>query len=302
MALLVSSIWATDQSSSDPMPCPNQHDYSPCVCYKGTIKGTEELYYGVICDRLPLADVKEAFSKFGPAEIGVINLNLPETDDFVPEDVLAGGKQVVYIQVVGPNEKKDFQVKIHPEAFRSNADYTEAFYMSGMDFSRMDFEFLQGFDLVDFIKLFNINNFEKADWSTLPILAKLTRIEIGHCSGLNDWTTNFPPAMTNGVLNEINLTGNYLTDSGIQRLLEWVYQSAKKTLKVLNLSNNGLTKVPKRIANFETLERLDLSYNKLHTVAAGSLAFKAPVSRLWLYNAEINTIEPGAFKGFKLLI
>ena len=283
--------------ADDPPPCPNGDDYSPCVCYKGSIRGTEnEMYHGVTCDRHPLAEIKETFSKTGPGEMGVINLSLQESDDFIPENMLAGGKEIVYIQIVAP-KVENFKLKIHPEAFRSNANYTEAFYFSGMDMSRMDFEFLQGFDLVDFIKIFSATNIHKARWSTLPLLAKLTRIELGYSTGLNEWTKNFPPPMANGMLNEISLTNDKLTDLSAQRLMEWVYMSAKDTLKVLILSNNDLTRVPSKISSFEKLERLDLSYNNIHTVAAGSLAFKSPVSRLWLSNSNIHQIENGAFKG-----
>lgn len=120
-----------------------------------------------------------------------------------------------------------------------------------------------------------------------------------YCSGLGE-IANFP-TLINGLKYIAFLPiDDYETsaDETIDRLLKWVLISSSNTLQYITIEYfREMTKIPQQIPSFKALKYLQLQHNGISVIRSGSLHFSVPVTFLSLQDNQIESIEPGAFKG-----
>lgn len=91
-------------------------------------------------------------------------------------------------------------------------------------------------------------------------------------------------------LTELDLGGNQ-----IRKISNDAFRSLKG-LKILTLSRNKLESVPNATRNLATLEELDLSSNKIHSLTCHDLANLTKLRHLSLYQNSIPTLQDCVFK------
>lgn len=224
-------------------------------------------------------------------------INLWPKDQEIPEDLL-GNKKAKKIQIFCHNNTQRLN-KIHPDAFRSSADYTVELYLRSCDLAQMDLTFLTGFIKLDSIRMARCANIHRIRWDTMPDLPRLSKLEMLSCKDLNQWT-NFPrPRLLKAGFYEMKLNLARMEDETVDRILDWVLKHSADSLHKLEMSESSLTRIPKQLSSFTKLHHLDLQgqSGKIGIIPAGALVFPSQVTRLWINNCGVDEIEPGAIKG-----
>lgn len=220
----------------------------------------------------------------------------PLSTETIPADLLAG-KRFSELYLICPNT--DYQLVVHPDAFRSSESYTTKLTVGYCDLAPLDFSFTNGFNEISSLEIRFSFNAHLSGWNTLPSLPSLSTISIRECRGLNEWQ-NFP-LLSNG-LTEFSMYSNQqdpVRDAGMSRILSWLMNSSSRTtLKKLQIYDNALTSVPPQIGWFTQLEYLDISdQSGISVLPSGSLFFSSPVRYLYIISAYVNSIERLAFQG-----
>lgn len=92
--------------------------------------------------------------------------------------------------------------------------------------------------------------------------------------------------------------GKQLSDGTLKRYLNAFLNQPNVTgLKLLELGDNKLTRVPDEIKRFLELEWVNLRQNSIHTIHSGAFNFIARLRYLNLEYNQLSKIEPGAFQG-----
>jgi len=166
-----------------------------------------------------------------------------------------------------------------------------------LDGSQLDWGFLLGFNQLTNLTLVTVYHVEKS-LPTLPLLPKLTLLEMNDVRGLNtDSIITFPTLSTGGLKTFAFRQSEKHSDASVSRILDWILLSSSKTLEILKISLIGITEIPSQIPSFTALTYLNLGSNSISTIKNGALIFSVPVSALELGQNKINSIEPGAFQG-----
>lgn len=84
-SLTATSVISTNRSTIPTLPrnadCPNEEDYSPCVCVPNG-----ELYYNLVCDNVSMEETNQVFSRTTPAEF--ISFKITTDDKTIPNDLM----------------------------------------------------------------------------------------------------------------------------------------------------------------------------------------------------------------------
>ena len=268
-------------------------DYTPCNYFSGN----------VICDKIPLDEVKKVFRRTSFPRLASAKLILHPyifIDKFIPEDVF-GTKLILDINLEYSSDSGgDIELQVDANAFRSTKSYTNQFKIHTIDCTNLNLGFLSGFDKLIYLDLTNIFNIQYC-LPSLPPLPNLNYLDISYCTGMNH--LNIFPTLTNG-LKGFSFDGdvdNIMTsynDDTVGRIIDWLLLSSANTLKDLGITYmNRMTRIPNKIASFKALERLWLNENNISTIKFGAFSFSVPVSLLHIGGNEMKEIEPGAFQG-----
>lgn len=167
-----------------------------------------------------------------------------------------------------------------------------------MDMSRLDFFFMEGFQnvyLLWFAEDINLNRC----LPTLPFLPALTDLYFASSSGLNETSLLLEDTQLSGLTNFWAYSCN-LDEETADQLLLWMLPSSKQTMKYLNIGSNKFTSLPSHLADFQSLENIDVSFNRVN-LDIGNNSFFTPGdgtrTKINLYVSRVIHIEAGAFQG-----
>lgn len=98
---------------------------------------------------------------------------------------------------------------------------------------------------------------------------------------------------------QLNCNERHLGDANISRILDVFVFDIKilNPIKILNLANNDLTRIPKQIRHFTRLKQLNLNFNHIQSLPPRALNLTTSFEVLGLKSNGMRTIEPGAFDG-----
>ena len=116
--------------------------------------------------------------------------------------------------------------------------------------SRLDFQFLSGFDQISEIDFSWSSNVNKADWTSFPPLSSLDYFKMVGSRGLNEWTAF--PKIAKG-LTLLYMYSDNIQDEAMNRILNWAVKYSADTLEILLIHENDLTEIPRQIASFQRL-------------------------------------------------
>lgn len=267
--------------------CPNGEDYSPCFCYSGET---------VTC-QTSLLSVADVFQRTTPANLTDFIIYLNEIALAVPMDFLNNHQVTRQIYFRGNNTL----LRIDPDAFRSSKATVTSVKFEYCDTSRLDFDFLSGFENLSELNFKKVVNVGKANWASFPSpLPHLNSFTIEGSEGLNEWNTF--PQLSQGLEN-IWLRSNDVGDLGLDGILNWTLKYSSNTLLNLDLSNNDITRFPWQLQDTSNIP--NLKYTQLDSQKRG-IPFlpthclnisTTPYTVNLIFN-KIAKIQEGAFQGF----
>ena len=260
---------------------------------------------GLICDQVPLQEVKRIFSLPslpGIPSIKLILIPFKFTETYIPEDIL-GSKRSLEITLQYPPgtfQNASLALQVDPNAFRSTQNFTRKLILDNFDCSLLDLSFLSGFEKLTDLFFANLWNVEFC-FPSLPPLPRLTKLAVEFCIGMNN-LYNFPK-LKNG-LKVVSFFGSNDTplktynDDTVDRIMDWLLISSANTLEEITIARmNQVTQVPRQIPSFNALRKLWLDQNNISTVNTGAFMFNVPVMMLNIGGNRIKEIETGAFQG-----
>ena len=259
------------------------------------------------CEAIPIRQVAEIFKT--PNEtvgIDIFHLNPATTlgEVHIPANFLSYRHVTENLSLEcpsDPNEIEQVPITIDPNAFNSSSDYLREIIISNCDLGRLDFSFLIGFDLLNFLKIRNPSSIEKANWNLLPSLPSLIQLEITNYKELNnnwnDWTQALRP-LTNG-LNRLICYAS-VDDEAADRLVQWLLNSSATTLQRLELRQTKMTKIPPGISNFRNLATeliITCSDSEMNALEENSIKFEVLPMKIQISGCGIRKLQPGAIQG-----
>ena len=255
------------------------------------------------CSEITLAEVSGIFKRKTPANLEGFVLDLSQSDPTktIPMDLLSDHRTRV-VEINCPSS--DYFLMIDPQAFRSSKNTTESVNFFLCNMSRLDFDFLAGFDRITYTSFIGMSSFDQADWASFPLLPSLYWIFVYGSKGLNDWTTL--PQLARG-LTWLQLQASEIQDVAMDRILNWTLQSSADTLQNLIIDGNDLKNIPKQIPSFLKLQFLYMNDQRagIPVIPSGSFLCNMQTYRLYALNNGIATIQDNAFLGsvpnFKIL-
>ena len=143
-------------------------------------------------------------------------------------------------------------LEIDFDAFNSSRETLNYLCIAECDVSRMDFDFLTGFDQLNTLMMANLSNVLKGNWSRIPSLPPEIFFSMTICdSNLIDWNETviddqprFPSGLENVVLHN-----KHFGDEMIDRILENLFNSTGETLINLQINTGKLTRLPLQLFN-----------------------------------------------------
>ena len=275
--------------------CPNGEDYSPCECYSR---------YYVSCENVTFAEIASVFRRTTPVDLETFNLyHSPAHDnEMIPADLLNNHRITKYFNVDCLN--KDFSFRVDPQAFHSSKGTIEWINFDSCNMSRLDFQFLAGFDRLTDLNFYRLSNVGRANWASFPPLANLTKFRIAYSTGFNEWNNesiNIPKMSSK--LFYMYLYSNDIQDAAMDRWIDWAAQYAGNTLYQLEINENDLTQIPRQLPSLTNLRKLNLEKQKrgIPLIPSGSLVGRMSMVLVAKDN-KIETIEQGAFQGYTFIL
>ena len=301
----VAGVFCTSPEEQSNEKCPNNEDYSPCQCF------VFKSYYSLTCDKVPLANVSNIFKRTTPVNWIEFDLGLTISDfnKTIPANFL-GNHTAKFFRLYCPaavQQKQNFLIKIHPNAFRTPKSvdieryYSSSFEIEGCDISQWNLNFFSGFHRFVALHIINASNFHLANWTSMPPLPYLSHLYIAKgAKDLNQWIT-FPNLSVG--LQGLHIFDCEINDAAMDRILNWALKTSANTLESLDISGNNLAKVPHQMSSFKKIRSINLSKQKTtipSLSANGSFAFPKNHSISFISAAgnRIASIQPGAFQGF----
>ena len=262
---------------------------------------TKKYRFELVCANISMAEIQKTFSSTAAAHFDTIFL-LPspkQPDFFIPKDMFLNRCIKISLSVSGAYcFPQKCYLDIHPEAFRSSRNTTRIITIQSLDLGKLDFSFLQHFQALQEINIFDSFNLSVFN---LPQLPRLSSIIINNCTGLNYWT-NFPH-LVNGLVN-IFLKDNMLSDERVENILKKIQMGpSMETLVFLDLRGNALTRIPRQLRHFSKI--LEINLKNQHKPGFRSLTspilFDSAILSLDLSSCYITEIQPHTFQGRKKL-
>ena len=175
--------------------CPNEEDYSPCICSSSSGDIV------ITCDEIPLNQVQIMFNQTSPADIYQLKLTVNSLDiSGIPYSFLVNkryskcddmelpifknnftqlsGYRFERINIYCPTSNDQFLLKVDQDAFRSSQNYTKWFQIHYCEMQRFDFTFMTGFDQLTSFSLRTSSNIHLGSWASFPLLPKLDLFEV----------------------------------------------------------------------------------------------------------------------------
>ncbi|XP_057375601.2 slit homolog 3 protein-like [Daphnia carinata] len=259
-------------------------DYTPCTCDSSTGR------WDVICDQVPIEQVKSLFNRTTPQDLASFRLTTAfnETNG-IPDNLLGNSRASgIIINCL----EASYELQINDNAFISSANFTKTVTINGCYLiQQRNFMFLSGFGDMTSLNIYNSRNF--TSFLGIPSQSSLYYISILNSRGFENLLDSDAVALPG--LRILYLYDNDMNDLAVSNVLKALALSSLESLEELRLYNNRLTRIPAMISSFSKLSQLMMANNKIDLIVTRSLAFYGDVSYLHLGNNNIRTIEPSAF-------
>ena len=212
-----------------------------------------------------------------------------DQDAVIPSNFLSG-KQVLTVVLDCPSTK--VQLQIDSNGMRSSANYTTFLQITSCDFSRLDFSFLDGFNHLIYLELYDSIGIESLQSLTPP--PRLSIMVIENCRGFDALGSRFPAFF----VDDIWLEKNDLTDENAVEILDSVLIHSSERLFSLWMGGNLLTRIPPQLVSFgPQLHDIYFNDNKIPFLGKDWLSSAVFNQHLDMRNVSLVSIEPGAFSG-----
>lgn len=244
--------------------------YEPCIYSYKTICSSRDicdvfLKGNIICDFVPIAEVKEVFGRTKRTTFDSITLNMQSPDEYIPADIFSN-KRTEHLNVVCKGDDENIELKVDIDAFRSTKNLTKTLFIYNCDGIKLNINFLTGFDNLKNLTFDTVTNIQDF-FPKLPPLPSLTVLVLNYVSGLVDVQTL--PNLVIG-LKYVGLTPHeqdeIWNDETVHSILEWLLLSSANTLEYLSLTESDyLTQVPSQIPSFKALNYLRIKTQRFTT-------------------------------------
>lgn len=187
----------------------------------------------------------------------------------------------------------------HPNAFTSTKAKTQTFVLSEWDLSDHNFNYLENFDLLNYLLISYSDGFFNS-WQSLPPLRELATLSVTHCQNVMGDLITFPSEVPIRSLMYVTFTDDLLDDTSVAAIFKWFYPTLSQGLNSIDISNNRLTTIPSEISLFSSLWKVSMSGNNFRLLPSGSFNFhpnSAVIQQVDVSNCSVEVIEPGAFTG-----
>lgn len=274
-----------------------KNDLRPCVC-----KSCSEMNVDVECfsNKFSSREIQAILNRTDSSgDLFELHLRFSSPTINIPANLL-NGRRFNRIFIHCSNNSHATQLKIDPNAFRTSSFRTDTFRIFNCDLSHQtDFSFLTDFDKLTSLSIqssYNVESFTK-----LPYLPELKSLTIFNSTGL-EGMGKFPENALFAGLKELDLALNLLTDERFASILRSIASSpSAKTIEILRLSGNRLTRIPdhKILSSLTSLNQLFLDGNSITVISKQSLDFSSRMPNLTVLNLmdmTLNFIEANAFK------
>lgn len=266
-------------------------NYSPCNCttrLDGTGK-PDISEFQVVCDQIPISEVKIAFSQTPDIDLAGLTLTLaPAEASPIQADLLANSSaKNLYITC-----KEGNQLVIDENAFRSSKSKSESLDINGCDFTKQpNFVFLRDFQVFSQLQIDGSTNLQS--FQELP--STLKSLIIGNSRGFESLVDGPNIALPN--LEELNLIENNMGDVLAAKILKTLASSSTESLNILNMLDNNLTRIPEMVTSFNKLTQLWLEQNAITTIDTPPFSSSGLIKRLYFRGNAISSIKPNIFGG-----
>lgn len=266
----------------------DQFNYSPCRCVHN------EQGVLIFCEGVDPEEVNHVFKRSNSnSDLHFLYLSPSKTAEsyHLTADVIAG-RRTEFIQIECPSTK--IPVTVDGEAFRASSTKTITFDVQDCDLSKMDFNFLRGFNRLKTLNIEACTNIQQST-RTLPLLPVLEQLSVGMSNG---WPGSSFRNLDEVALQTLRLEDNDdLADGDVQKILKSLTKGSIPSLRSLQLAGNQLTVVPGEVTSFVNLNSINLGNNRITQLTNGQFRFAGPVNRLHLDHNGITLIAPGTFQG-----
>ena len=268
-------------------------DVRSCLC-----KSCSENSVDVECiNKLSAREIQLILNRTDPSgDLFEFHLRVSSPVVNIPANVLSG-RRFNRIFIYCSNDTPVTKLTIDPNAFRTSSHQTDTLRIFNCDMAQQaDFAFLTDFVKLTRLSIKNSSNIES--FEKLPHLHSLKVLTIFNCSGLGKME-RFPIRAIPTGLKELDLALNNLNDEKMEQFLSSTASSpSARTLEVLRLSGNRLTRVPDNniLSSLTSMGQLFFDGNIIPSI--GSLEFSSRMPNLTVLNLmdmSLNSIEPSAF-------
>lgn len=284
--------------------CPGV-DYSPCRCRdmskesfgQGILSffglSQSKSVFRVVCNRVLIAQVKDAFSRTTTRDLDRIVLNIaPFETSAIPADLLSDSRaseiRINCVETLNP-------LLIDENSFRSSRNVANKIEISGCDLKQQpNFAFLKGFQVLSNLKVENSSNFN----SFQGIPSQLRSLSIENSRGFDNLADGSKISLPG--LDRLSLNQNGFGDVTTAKILKTFAESSKESLTFLDLQENELTRIPELVSSFTKLNQLWLEFNAITSIDT-PFSFSSLAPNIHLDDNAISSIKPNAFGG-KLLL
>lgn len=283
----MSTTVATSTESIIPTPspnsnCPNQEDYSPCVCTNFT--GPK---FDVSCDGVTLEEIMKVFIRNTPTEFNVFTVVTNETT--IPNNLMHSS----WTYEVALNCMNGELDLIEPGAFNSSRNFMVKLDMINCSIGRVDFVFLTSFQVLGALVFRNCSGLFTS-WLSLPPLSSLTSLTL---VGLTQSKENISlPNNTNHIAS-FTMINSDLNESSTNALMDLLASSFKKTMHYVTLSGNKIHAIPPQLNLFQELRQLKVYNNPLRVLEPYALVVTSSFFQANLENCELEVVQPRFISG-----
>lgn len=269
--------------------------FAPC-------KSTKGLFLNVVCNRVPVVEVKNVFGKVKDPYYIYSLLLIPNVKDTKIIANTVGNHTISALTISCPARKKN-PLLVDSAAFTVTKSVTSVITITGCDLKLVDWSFLKGFSRLFFLSIQYSSNFHTTFYtmpaSTFTSLTFVSLYGIDGMNGFNDTSLKFPPPVPNG-LSAFWVWFSYdLTTAAVQNLLAtWVTPTSTNTLANIVVGGNNLTTIPPDVSKYTKTNDVNFWDNSQPMIIqSGAFNYTTPVQSLLLESSQITSVSPGAFIG-----
>lgn len=281
---------------SQDLICPNEEDYSPCSCF---IQGRK---YDLICTSVSLKQVYDILKRNTVADWDHISFEILRNDFSIQKDIISNHRAIKI--TINGNDRNPKQYlrseQIHPQAFLSTSNFTKKLCIRSFDLRNFEWPSLGR--LFHQLQELNIERSLNVNLDNLTSLRSLSHLSIINCTSWHNRWMDFPFSFDNG-LERMVFSGCGLDNGISDYILQRISHSSNETLIYLDLSHNGLTRIPPALEYFVNIRHIYINNQRkpgFGFLSSIPISFSARVQIFDLQFCYITDIQPGAFQGFFL--